>query len=450
MKQPAVSVISLGCSKNLVDTECMLGAFVERGWLIAANHKNADVLLINTCGFIGDAREESLAYISEALKLKEHGIVRAVVVVGCVVQLMRGKLPAQFPDIDGWVGVAEPGVVVDACVRALDKNEQTACWFPDPAVRKMDATPRLRATPRHFAYLRIAEGCDNNCRYCLIPRIRGPLRSKPLDKILSEANELVADGARELIIIAQDTTNYGRDLFGKSKLPHLLEQLTACDALWIRLLYAHPAHFDDTLIATLAQNEKLLPYIDLPIQHVSDRILESMGRGITQDGIRALISRIRAKIPAAVLRTSIIVGYPGETEEDFDELMSFIEETRFERLGAFAYSREDGTPAGSLQEQVPDAVKEERLAALMELQQQIVAEQGEELMGTEIDVVVDGRGPDGEIAGRTTRDAPDVDGALKFENASLVAGTFGRAVVTDAYGYDLTARMISTKYVPEE
>lgn len=448
MTQRAVSVISLGCSKNLVDTEHMLGAFVESGWLIAAKPTDADVLLINTCGFIGDAREESIAYIAESLKLKEKNDVR-VVVAGCLVQLMREKLPEQFPDIDGWVGVAEPSAVVNACAHALVKNAKPTCSYPDPSSREADATPRLRVTPHHFAYLRIAEGCDNNCRYCLIPQIRGALRSRPMEAVLREANQLVADGARELIVIAQDTTNYGRDLFGKPRLPQLLDQLAATDALWIRLLYAHPAHFDDALITMIANNEKLLPYVDIPIQHANDRILESMGRGITQEGIRSLISRIRTRIPAAVIRTSIIVGYPGETDEEFDELMDFVEETRFERLGAFAYSREDGTPAGALPDQVPDEVKDERLATLMELQQQIAAEQGDELVGKELDVVVDGRGGDGEWAGRTKRDAPDVDGAVKFLDASLIPGTFGRAVITDAYGYDLTARLISTKYIPE-
>ncbi len=443
MENPAVNVISLGCAKNLVDSECVLGAFAESGWLIAERPQDADVILINTCGFIGEAREESFQVIEEALKCKDAGLVRAVVVIGCMVQLMREPLTRQFGEVDAWVGLPEPKTVVDACTKALSKKGERSVWLPDPSGRPTDAGPRLRITPRHYAYLRISEGCDNRCHYCVIPAIRGPLRSKPLERVLSEAQDLVADGAREIIVIAQDTTNYGKDLYGEPRLAPLLRRLRDTDGVeWLRLLYTHPAHFTDDLLAALGEDGKLLPYVDLPIQHANGRILERMGRKIGQQGLRDLIARIRQTVPAAVIRTSVIAGFPGEGEAEFSELLDFISDIRFERLGAFAYSPEAGTPAAALDGQVAPEVKQERLARVMELQEQIASEQSEELIGREIDVVVDGRTPDGEWTGRTVRDAPDVDGMIKFENVGLQPGTFGRAVVTEAYGYDLRGRLV--------
>ncbi len=442
MEQPAVSMVSLGCAKNLVDSERMLAALVEAGWLVAERPRDADLVLINTCGFIEEARDESFGVIDDALKLKQARIIRGVVVVGCMVQLMRGTLAEEFPEVDAWVGVAEPGAVVAACRRALDGQGDGSMSVFDPGTRVFDAGPRLRVTPKHLAYLRIAEGCDNRCRYCQIPSIRGPLRSRPEEAIVREARELVADGARELIVIAQDTTNYGLDVYGERRLPGLLRRLREVEGVrWLRLLYAHPAHVTDELIAVLAEGGVLLPYIDLPVQHASDRILEAMGRGIDGAGLREVIGWLRESVPGIALRTSVIVGFPGEGEEEFAELLGFLREVRFDRLGAFAYSREDGTPAAGLGDDVSAEVKEERLERVMELQQEIVDEASRALVGQEIDVVVDGRGHDGEWAGRTVRDAPDVDGGIKFEEPKLRPGMFGRAVVTGAYGYDLTGRM---------
>jgi len=441
MNGPAVSMISLGCAKNLVDSEGMLGALVERGCMIAARADDADVILINTCGFIADAREESFGVIEEAVALKEAGVVAGVGVVGCLVQLMGRRLAEQFPGVDAWVGLTEPGAVAEACEKAA--NGESTFAVPDACERPIDGSPRLRVTPRHFAYLRIAEGCDNRCSYCLIPSIRGPLRSKPMEGVVAEAGELVADGARELIIIAQDTTSYGVDLYGEARLPALLRQLCDVDGIeWLRLLYTHPAHFSDELIAMLAEGGRLLPYVDLPIQHANDAILSRMGRKIGQAGIRGLIGRIRSRVRDVAIRTSVIVGFPGESEGEFGELLGLMRDVRFERLGAFAYSQEEGTPAGELPGQVPAGVKEERLAAVMELQQEIADEQSQALIGREIAVVVDGKDIGGEWAGRTIRDAPEVDGSIKFEDTRLAPGMFGRAVVTDAYGYDLTGRLV--------
>jgi len=442
MKGPAVSMISLGCAKNLVDSEEVLGALVERGCMVAARADDADVMLINTCGFIADAREESFGVIEEAAALKKAGAVAGVVVVGCLVQLMGRRLAEQFPGVDAWVGLTGPGAVAEACEKAA--NGESTFAVPDACERPIGGSPRLRVTPRHFAYLRIAEGCDNRCSYCLIPSIRGPLRSKPMERVVAEAAELVADGARELIIIAQDTTSYGVDLYGEARLPALLRQLCDVDGVeWLRLLYTHPAHFSDELIAMLAEGGRLLPYADLPVQHANDAILSRMGRKIDQAGIRGLIGRIRSRVRDVAIRTSVIVGFPGESEGEFGELLGFMRDVRFERLGAFAYSQEEGTPAGELPGQVPAGIKEERLAAVMELQQEIADEQSQALIGREIAVVVDGKDIDGEWRGRTVRDAPEVDGSIKFEDTGLEPGTFGRAVVTDAYGYDLTGRMVT-------
>jgi len=443
MNERILSMISLGCAKNLVDTEGVLGALVEAGWLLAADPQDADLVLINTCGFIEDARQESTEAIENILELKQAGAVRAVVVMGCMVQLMREKLTRRFGDVDAWVGLADPGTVAEACNRALAGLGQPAVWMPDPAARPLDQGPRLRITPRHIAYLRIAEGCNNRCHYCQIPDIRGPLRSKPADQVLAEAHQLVADGARELIVIAQDTTSYGVDLHGEPRLAGLLGQLRQVDGVrWLRLLYTHPAHFGDQVIAALAEGPPLLPYVDLPIQHATDAILEAMGRGTTQADLRALVDRIRDAVPGAVLRTSVIVGFPGEGDTEFNELLDFIREVRFDRLGAFAYSLEPGTPAAELDGQVDPEVKAERLAAVMELQQDLATERSEALVGSDVDVVVDGKGIDGEWTGRTAGDAPDVDGTIRLEGPHLEPGLFGRATVTEAWAYDLYGWLI--------
>jgi ribosomal protein S12 methylthiotransferase len=438
----AVNVISLGCAKNLVDTERMLAALVERGWMIAQRPQEADALLINTCGFIGAARDEAFEMIEGALELKAAGVVQAVILIGCLVQLMPQQMVERYPNVDAWVGVVTPQTLVEACEAVMVPHHGVVCLVPD-SPRPVDNGPRLRVTPRHFAYLRIGEGCDNRCHYCLIPTIRGPLRSKPMEMVLAEADDLMADGARELIVIAQDTTNYGRDLYGEPRTAELLRRLRERDGLeWLRLLYAHPAHFGDDLVEVLAEGRPVLPYVDLPIQHASDRMLSAMGRRIDQAGIRGLVETLRARVPDVVIRTSLIVGFPGESDEDFTELLDFVREIRFDRLGAFAYSQEAGTPAAERDDQVPDALKEERLDQVMALQHQIAEEKNEALIGSEIDVVVDGKGMDGEWAGRTVNDAPDVDGGIKFDDVNLAPGLFGRALITDAYGYDLSGRML--------
>jgi len=439
MDTPTVSMISLGCAKNLVDSEGMLAALAERGWLIARRAQDAHVVLINTCGFIDEARAESSGVIGEAVALKAAGVVRAVVVAGCMVQLCFEALRAQFPEVDAWVGLVEPETVADACRAALEGTGMVR--VPDACTRALDTGPRLRITPRHYAYLRIGEGCDNRCHYCQIPTIRGPLRSKPSDRIIREAEQLVADGARELIVIAQDTTNYGVDLSGERLLPDLLRRLRAVEGVtWLRLLYTHPAHVTDELIGVLAEGGPTLPYVDLPVQHANDAILERMGRGIDQAGLRDVIGRLRENIPGVVLRTSLIVGFPGEGEAEFAELLDFLRAVRFERLGAFVYSFEEGTAAAELGDPIAPEQKEERRAAVMALQQEMATEQSEALIGSEIDAVVDGKGYDGEWTGRTVRDAPDVDGTVRFEDAHLEPGRFGRVHVTEAYGYDLVGR----------
>lgn len=439
-----IGLISLGCAKNEVDAERMLGAAAEAGWLICGDPADADVVVVNTCGFIEAARSESLAAIQEALALKAQGRCRAVIVAGCLAERQGRELSRKLPAVDAWLGIADPRQVPDVAAQALDEHRgATPLIRLAPLPRSFgDEGPRLRITPKHYAYLRIAEGCDNCCAYCAIPLIRGPLRSKPIETCLEEAHQLADDGCRELILIAQDTTNYGLDLYGHRALPRLLVELAAIESLrWLRVLYSHPAHFDDAIVAAFASTPKLCPYVDIPVQHASDRILARMGRGTTRAAMEDLIARLRARIPNLTLRSTALVGYPGETDEDFAALLDFVQAVEFDRLGAFVYSAEEGTRAAAEGPQVPEAVAAERYDELMRHQQAIAFRRAAARVGSHTEVVLDRSLGNGAFAGRSAAEAPDVDPIIRVRGRRLRPGQFVQVEITDAVGYDLEARV---------
>jgi ribosomal protein S12 methylthiotransferase len=426
-----VAIISLGCPKNLVDSERLMGRIAEAGGVVCARVEDAEIVIVNTCGFIQEAREESLDFIRQAADLKKAGRCRRLIVAGCLAQRCGEALRETIPEIDDVVGLGEvPRLVRICCEGALAQDTRSP----------YDDTARLRLTPRHYAYLRLSEGCNNRCHYCVIPSIRGPLRSKPMEMIVEEARELVADGAGELNLIAQDTTAYGMDLYAQQRLPDVIRAISPLEGLrWIRLLYTHPAHFAKEIIDEVARNEKICKYIDLPIQHINDRILERMGRRANRQQIVSLIDAIRRRVPGVSLRTSLIVGFPGETEQEFEELCEFVRSTRFERLGAFTYSREEGTPASAYPDQIAEPVKQKRLETIMQLQQKIAFEQAAAMVGRHLEVLIDrpSEAERGAWEGRTQGDAPEVDGVVLVRGKKLRPGMFRRVKITASRGYDL-------------
>jgi ribosomal protein S12 methylthiotransferase len=437
--------VSLGCPKNTVDSERMLGKLAQDGYALSPDADGADVVVVNTCGFIEPARQESLAVIREMLALKQQGRVGAVVVAGCLAERQREMLLEQVPEVDQIVGVfgrEEIAAVVDRAVAG--QREQRSVFRPAP-VRALEDTARLRITPRHFAYLKISEGCDRLCTFCAIPSMRGKHVTKPIEAVVAEARELAADGVRELIVVAQDTTYYGMDLYGRVRLAELLRELERVDGIeWVRVLYCYPEHFTDELFDTLAGATKVIPYLDLPLQHINDRMLRRMQRRVTRDSTEALLGRLRQAMPNLTLRTTFIVGFPGETEAEFEELAAFVRETKFERCGVFPYSLEPGTPAERLPGHLPDEVKNERRDRLMAIQQEVAFAWSRGQVGREIDVIVDG--PDPEFAthvhARGVADAPEIDGLVRVKGKNLRPGDLVRAKVTAADGYDLAARAV--------
>ncbi|MBN2209718.1 MAG: 30S ribosomal protein S12 methylthiotransferase RimO [Candidatus Coatesbacteria bacterium] len=445
--KPIVAFVSLGCAKALVDTEQMMAQLAQKGFTISFDTESADLVVVNTCSFIEPARRESFEVIREFEEKRRDGRIAGLFVVGCLPQLLGQELSAQFEDVDAFVPLDEMSRLAEIIDGSVTESDELVCGHPahDPA-------PRLLATPPHTAYLKIAEGCDNCCSYCLIPRIRGPLVSRHAKPVLVEARQLAAMGVKELNLVAQDVAAWGRDLSPRigrirSRLDGLLDDLCAVDGIeWIRLLYAHPASIDSRLLEAVARNEKVCNYLDIPVQHSEDRILAAMNRRITGQALADLISRIRAAVPGIVLRTTVIVGFPGETEAEFQRIMAFLEEARFDRLGAFAYCREAGTPAASLKRQVPNRVKQERLDAVMQLQARISHEKNAALVGRELDAIIDqampgkrGRAP--LLIGRTRGQAPDVDGVVRIKGDAS-AGDIVRAIVTSADEYDLEAELV--------
>ncbi|MDD5646866.1 MAG: 30S ribosomal protein S12 methylthiotransferase RimO [Candidatus Bipolaricaulis sp.] len=430
MRAPRVHLASLGCAKNLVDSERLLGRLAAAGAIVGAPIEEADIAIINTCGFIAPAREESIDVLREYILWRTAGPARRLYVMGCLVVRSSEELRAIAPEVDGFFGIDDHV----ALVRAVGLGETDA-----------EEEGRLLLTPQHTAYLRIADGCDNRCAYCTIPSIRGPFRSRPLDAILREANDLAAFGVREVNLIGQDTSLYGADLAPRVGIHELLEHLSRIrEFRWIRLLYVHPAHVTDRLIDTYASLPNVVPYVDLPLQHLSDRVLEAMNRRVTQADCLRLIERWRARVAAIALRTTFIVGFPGETEEQFSELLDLVRELSFDHLGAFAYSPEDGTPAALLPGRVPAEVVADRLRRLMELQRDIVRRANEARIGTEAEALIDAPAGRRDLwIGRTATQAPDVDPITRIRGKKLAAGEFVRVRIVGFDDYDLEASAIT-------
>jgi len=435
--------ISLGCDKNLVDTEMMLGLLNRDGYTFTDDEEEADIILINTCCFINDAKEESVNTILEMAEYKKSGSCKALLVTGCMAQRYKDEILEEIPEVDGIIGTSTYDEISNVLKRVLG-GEQVSC-FHDLSVLPEVSEKRIVTTGGYYAYLKIAEGCNKHCTYCIIPSLRGPYRSVPMERLLKEAGELAAQGVKELILVAQETTLYGVDLYGEKSLPRLLKELAGIDGIeWLRIQYCYPEEITDELVEVMKQEEKVCHYLDIPIQHASDRILKKMGRRTTQAELRERIARLREEIPDIVLRTTLISGFPGETEEDHETLMQFVDEMEFDRLGVFAYSAEEDTPAASYPDQVPEEIKNERRDAIMELQQEIAFEKAEEMIGRELEVMIEGKVvEENAFVGRTYKDAPNVDGLI-FVNADvpLMSGDFCRVKVTGALEYDLIGELI--------
>jgi ribosomal protein S12 methylthiotransferase len=424
----------------------MLGRLAQDGYTLVTDADGADVVVVNTCGFIEPARQESMAVVRDMLSLKKQGRVGAVVVAGCLAERMKDDLLRQLPEVDHLVGVFGREEIAQVVDRALAQHREQRTLFRPAPVRALEDTARLRITPRHYAYLKISEGCDRLCTFCAIPGMRGKHVTKPMEQVLDEARELVDDGVRELIVVAQDTTYYGLDLYGKVRLAELLRELDSMEGLeWVRILYAYPINFTEELIETLAGADKIVPYLDLPLQHINDRMLRRMQRRVNRSATEDLLGRLRDSIPELALRTTFIVGFPGETDAEFEELLVFVEASRFERVGVFPYSFEPGTPATRLDGHLPEEVKLNRRNRLMEAQQQIAFEWGRRQIGKELEVLIDG--PDPEVPNhalaRSYADAPEIDGLVRVKGKKLCPGDLARVKVTAADGYDLVARALS-------
>ena len=437
------SFISLGCPKNLVDSERMLGLLAQDGYVLVPDAKRADLVIINTCGFIDAARQESLGVIREMIDRKKAGELKGVVVAGCLAERQREMLLEEVPEVDQIVGVFGREEIVKVADRIMgDLHEQRTVFRPAP-VQAQDDRARLRITARHLAYLKVSEGCDRLCTFCAIPYMRGKHVTKPIEKVIEEARELVRDGVRELNLVAQDMTYYGVDLYGRPRLAELLRELDQIEELdWIRVLYNYPNYFTDELYDVLGSAKRIVPYLDMPLQHINDRMLKMMNRRHTRAETETIVNRLRERIPGLVLRTTFIVGFPGETDAEFEELLQYVEATRFERLGVFPYSFEPDTPAAKLPNHVPDAVKLERRDRIMAAQQPIAFAFNEGLVGRDLDVLIDGPAPEGKNlwVGRTFADAPDVDGVCYVAGSGLEPGDMVTCNILASEGYDLIAK----------
>ena len=435
--------ISLGCDKNLVDSEYMLGMLAEAGHTITDDEKTADIIVINTCCFIGDAKEESIQTILEMASYKEGGSLKGLIVTGCLAQRYRDEIETELPEVDAVLGVHSYDSIVCAIQQVAEGKRYRK--FDEPKELPPKGTKRLVTTGGHYAFLKIAEGCEKHCTYCAIPQIRGKYQSAPLEKLVCEAKELAAGGVKELILVAQETTCYGVDLYGKKSLDRLLDELNQIPGLaWIRILYCYPEEIDDALIDAILRNEKVCHYLDLPIQHSVDDVLKRMGRKTGRDDIIRIVNRLRERIPDICIRTTLISGFPGETEQMHKELMEFVKEMAFDRLGVFTYSPEEGTPAYSYPEQITEETKLARKEAVMELQQEISFDKNEAVKGKELWVLIEGQVADeNAYVGRTYRDAPDVDGYVFINTEeTLLTGDFVKVRITGAYEYDLIGEIV--------
>lgn len=443
MKNKKILFISLGCDKNLVDSEVMLGILADRGFEMTDTEDDADIIIINTCCFINDAKEESINTILEMAEYKKTGPCKALIVTGCLAQRYKQEIVDEIPEVDAVIGTSKYDEIFDAVDQALKGSH-----FLD--VDDLDRLPsvpgkRILTTGGHYAHLKIAEGCDKHCTYCIIPKIRGNYRSVPMEQLLAEAASLAEQGVKELILVAQETTLYGMDLYGKNSLHILLQELAKIKGIrWIRILYCYPEEIYPELIETIKNEKKVCHYLDMPIQHASDAILKRMGRRTTKAQLKETVSLLRKEIPDIVLRTTLIAGFPGETQEQHEELMEFVDEMEFERLGVFAYSPEENTPAASMPDQIPEEVKEERRDAILELQQEIAFDKAADMVGRTLYAMIEGKVADEPAyVARTYADSPDIDGYV-FVNTGemLMSGDFVKVKITGSAEYDLIGELV--------
>lgn len=435
--------ISLGCDKNLVDTEVMLGMLASRGYEMTNDEQEADIIVINTCCFIHDAKEESIQNILEMAEYKKNGSAKALIVTGCMAERYRQEILDEIPEVDEVLGTTAYDRILDAVDAALAGQHEV--MTADLDALPLPETKRLVTTGGHFAYLKIAEGCDKHCTYCIIPKIRGNFRSVPMERLLKEAQDLAEQGVKELILVAQETTLYGKDLYGEKSLPKLLRELCKISGIrWIRILYCYPEEITDELIQVMKEEPKICHYLDLPIQHANDTILKRMGRRTSKQELIDIVQKLRKEIPDICLRTTLITGFPGETQEQHEEVMEFIDTPEFDRLGAFTYSPEEDTPAATFEDQIDEEVKEDRQADIMELQQEIAFDKAEDMIGREVLVMIEGKVADeNAYVGRTYRDAPNVDGLIFINtDVELISGDFAKVKVTGALDYDLIGELM--------
>ena len=436
-----IGFVSLGCSKNLVDTEKTIGIFKANGYEIVNSPEKADVIVINTCGFIESAKEEAINTILEMAEYKKKNC-KFLVVMGCLVERYKKELEKEIPEVDLYIKYSEYNTLWEQIQNLLHKEDKLDNSNKYSNFDEIEE--RVISTGDNFAYLKIADGCSNRCTYCAIPYIRGPQKSRNIEDILKEANKLANEGYKEIILIAQDTTKYGIDIYGKPQLAELLKELCKIEKIhWIRFLYAYPETIDDELIQVVKENEKICKYFDIPIQHISDRVLKMMNRQSDGDSIRKLIQKLRKEIPEVVIRTTVMVGFPGETKEDFEELYNFVKEAKFDKLGCFAYSKEDGTPAARIKEQIHPMTKKSRYNKIMSLQQEISKENLQKQIGKEVEILIEDKTYDGRTyVGRTSMDVPDIDGiAYLNTDKNIQIGDFVNAKVIDVSNYDLICGM---------
>jgi ribosomal protein S12 methylthiotransferase len=432
-----VGFVSLGCPKNLINTENMIAKCHEAGYEIVAEDIDADVMVINTCAFIKSAKEEAIENILDVAWLKKNRNLKGIVVAGCLAERYRDEIFKEMPEVDSVIGTGSYDEVVDAIENAYNSKRFISCRRPEELAFNKD---RVVTTPSHYAYVQIAEGCDNRCTYCIIPSLRGKYRSRPVNEIVEEVTDLARLGVKEIILVAQDTTLYGIDLYGKACLEKLISALSEIDGIeWIRVLYCYPERITDEIINEFATNQKLVKYIDMPIQHINDNVLKRMNRKGTSAAIREVIAKIRKNVPDIVIRTTLIVGFPGETEDDFAELYDFVKETNFDRLGVFSYSREEDTPAYNFPDQIPDKTKKKRLDKIMRLQMGIHEENNKAKVGKTVEVICEGYDPVAEkFFGRSQWDCPDIDGKVYFNSSkNIQEGEFVNVKITDFLDYDL-------------
>lgn len=436
MRKEKVCLVSLGCPKNLVDSEVMLGILKKHHFELIIDEKEADILIVNTCGFIGDAKEESIDAILRVAELKEKGKCRLLIVTGCLSQRYKEELAEELPEVDYFIGTGEYHRIAEV----IKDNPSRKIIVDTPTYVYNHTTPRILSTPRYYAYVKVAEGCSNHCSYCTIPSIRGELRSRPIPSVLREVKDLVAQGVKEINLISQDTTSYGKDLENPEALERLITGMIRIGGLeWIRLLYLYPTRITDTLIQIIRDEEKICRYIEIPIQHISERVLKAMNRRYSRFQIEGLIQKLRQEIPGVVLRTSLIVGFPGERERDFEELLDFVEVVTFDRLGVFKYSREEGTPACEMKNQVPEDIKELRFDSIMKAQAKVSLEKNRAMIGSTVRILIEGIREENRlpIKGRTAGQAPDIDGITYVHKGKAIPGDMVDVLITDADQHDL-------------